>query len=191
VYYAGSAGSVDPGDIGKVICTGSVLQLGRGATREPPPVAGGGAPPPAAGSEADAEIPIPSVTATIRYPVVPDIDTQPISNLWLGLRYLPGDGHIAATLIRVSTLLPDIGTDPGTVTETSLLEFDSSQFQSSLTFISNAAAGLDTANANDVMDFGGNAYYIALSLTAPAIAIAQPPAVAVIGVALSPIGTLP
>jgi hypothetical protein len=178
MYWVGSAGTVDPADAGKVVCIGSVLQLGQGLSALPPE-ASGGQPPPVA--EEAADIAIPSLTATVRYAVVPDVGGTALNELWLGLRYRAGDGSIAANLFEVPLFLLDValGDDPGTVPQTQLLHFDSA---ASTTFRTDKASGLSASDPTHVLDFANYAYYVEVSITSPAIETPWPPAVAAVGV---------
>lgn len=172
MYSVGSVGAVDPGDISKVVCGGSVIQLGRGI---------GGLEPPAAVSGPEAAAPaigFPRVTATVRYSVPPDVRGE-LGGLMLVLRYRSGDGHVAATLMEVATLL-EVFDDPGSVTETPLLKFDSAEFDASNRFQTKSVGGPTGPNPSHVIDFSTNVYYVALSLTGPEFITGQPPAVSVI-----------
>jgi hypothetical protein len=119
------------------------------------------------------------VTATIRYGVPPDgLGGVGLGALGLQLRYRAGDGQVVATLIEVA-VPPGSPGEPTTVTETPLLEFDSTQFDAAqggfLTHI--ATTGVDSPDARHVLEFGPNVYYIALSLTGPEFVLGHPPAV--------------
>ena len=155
MYSVGSVGTVDPGDASKVVFAGSVVQLGLGI--------GGIEPARANNPEA---IVRPSVTATIRYGVTPDSDGAELGSLMLVLRYRPGDGRVFATLIEVPILLFDPN-DPGIVTETALLQFDSAEFAGSAGFQTKLVGGPTGPTPNHVLDFRNNVYYIALLLTRP------------------------
>jgi hypothetical protein len=165
MYYVGSAGTVDPGDIAKIVCADGVIQLGQGVQGIKP---------------AAEEIPMPQTTVTIRYAVPPGPDSPQLGDEMLVLRYRPGSGHIVAVLNEVPLLYADLA-DPGTVVETTLLEYDSAKFKASNVFLTNSVGGPTYPNPQHVLNFAENAYYISVSLTAPELVVGIPPAVAAVG----------
>jgi hypothetical protein len=169
MYFAGSAGTVDPADVVMVTYNGCIVQLGAG-----PPVTK-----PAA--EPATGIPRPQTTATIRYPVTTEVSGAVLGAVMLALRYRPGDGRVLATLNEVPLLI-GVYADPGTVTETTLLEYDSNTYKASQDFLTNSSGGPGTANPTHPLDFASNLYYVTLILTAPETTVGTPPAVAAIGV---------
>jgi hypothetical protein len=94
-------------------------------------------------------------------------------------------------LSRTYLIAAGLGDDPGTVQETSLLHFDSTDSLASVTFQTSAAVGLNSTEASHVLDFDNNSCYVALSLTAPEIETPQPPAIAALGVVQNPLVRLP
>jgi hypothetical protein len=182
MYSVASAGTVDPADAGKLVCIGSVLQLGQGLSALPPE-AGGGQPPPVA--DEAAHIALPSLRATVRYAVAPDVGGMALNVLWLALRYRSGDGSIVASLFEVPLFLlgSALGDDPGTVSQTQLLQFEGT---ASTTFRTDAASGLGASDPAHVLDFANYAYYAEVSIASPAIESPWPPAIAAVGVGLSP-----
>jgi hypothetical protein len=171
MYNVGSAGTVDPGDIAKVECIGSIIQL-RGA----PSGVGLQSPPPAA---AEVGIPQPEITATIRYAVSGEFDGWHLGDLMFVVRYRPGNGNVVAVLNEVPlwSFAPP-GEDPGTVTETTLLTFDA--VETTDKFLTSEEGGPTNTNANHVLNFTENFYYVALTLSAPERVVGTPPAVAAI-----------
>ena len=106
----GSAGAVNPPDIGKVVLVGPIAQLGElgGVVSGSPKVAARGAGP--------------GTQAVIRYGVTAvDGAFNPIPNGLVGLAILcrPGDGQIAARLVQVAIS----GQPVSSVVETTLVEF--------------------------------------------------------------------
>jgi hypothetical protein len=173
MFSVGSVGIVDPGDTGKVVCAGPVVQLGVGIGGLEPPVAG-------AGDAVAARVSVLQTAATIRYPVPAE---EPALSSVLGLialqlRYRSGDGRVIATLMEVA--VPPGGTgDPGTVSERTLLQIDSASLAASAFFLTaNAHLPRDSALYDYQLAFGPNVYYVTVTLTKPAIVIGQPPAVA-------------
>jgi hypothetical protein len=165
MFYAGSAGTVNPGGTAGLVCTGGIIQLGQGVQGSRPAIG----------------ITLPHITATIRYAVPADFGNPQLGAVMLVLRYRPGSGRIVATLNEVPLLYADPA-DPGTVTESTLLEFDSAAFDASAVFQTHSVGGPANPNPAHVLNFTENAYYISVSLTAPEIAVGDPPAVAAIGV---------
>jgi hypothetical protein len=172
MYSAGSVGTVDPADAGKVVFAGSVAQLhgGRVGGTEParannPEVIGG-----------------PEFSAAIRYDVTPEYDGAELGALMLVLRYSPGDGRVVATLTEVPILLFDPH-DPGTVTETALLQFDSAEFDASAGFQTKLVGGPTGPTPDHVLDFRNNVYYIAVLLTLREFPTGVPPSVSAIQLA--------
>jgi hypothetical protein len=157
---AGSAGTVDVADIGKVVFVNSVVQL-PGVDL-------------VVNREAQlAALPVVQTEAVIRYGVTPVegvLPGQGFALRALRLRYRDGSGRVVAVLIQV---------DIATGTETPTASFDSeapgltrsNEFQVNL-------PGLGMA-----LDFANNAYYVELTLTAssrPPVPILFPPKVSVI-----------
>ena len=167
----GSAGAVNPPDVGKVVLVGSVVQLGAtggviaalAADRTPVgPGTGTGTGQPA--------------QAVIRYGVTADGAFNPdreASFVSLAILCRPGSGEIAARLVQVPTSNPVVY-----VTETTLVEFQSQQAKPSDANLFT----LQVVNSDDtdVVDFEANAYYVELVLTAPGVVSEYPPAVSLI-----------
>ena len=172
MYAVGSVGTVDPADVGNVVFVGSVAQLKLGRV--------GGAEP--AQADNPDVILIPDFSATIRYEVTPDSDGAELGALMLVLRFSPGNGRVVATLTEVPILLFDPH-DPGTVTETALLQFDSAEFDGSAGFQTKLVGGPAGPTPGHVLDFTNNVYYIAVVLTLPEFPTGQPPAVSAIQLA--------
>jgi hypothetical protein len=149
----GSAGVVNLPDIGKILFNQSVAQLGPASpvvihTVEP------------------SALPTQTITAIIRYGVVP-VDGVYIPDSSLGialkLRYRGGDGHVLAKLKQVNIetgveALPILTFDSGPPMPAS------NDFQT------------QTSPVNDVeLDFVTNAYYVELTLSLTEPRIARPP----------------
>jgi hypothetical protein len=176
MFSVGSVGTVDPRDINKVVFAGSIVQLGFGV--------GGLESSAARMAPAARTIAFPHVTATIRYGVPPEgLSGSVLGNLALKLRYRDGDGRVVATLIEVA-VPPARPGEPGTVVESPLLQFDSSDpdFGGSWVGFRTHVAQLPIPSdlSEHVIDFDNNLYYIALSLTGPEFIIGYPPAVSAI-----------
>jgi hypothetical protein len=173
MYNVGSAGIVDPADIAEVVCAGSVIQVGQSIVGIQSSPAGGVEA--AVGSR-------PPVTATVRYAVTTELAGARVGGLMLVLRYRSGlgGGSVVATLTEVALVL-DVFNDPGVVTETALMQFDSAQFDASDSFQTKQTGGPTGPNPNHVLDFQNNVYYVTLSLTAAETLFHPPPAVAAIG----------
>lgn len=98
----GSAGVVNPPDLGKVIFNNSIVLL------SPAGRPGGGVIEPEDRLATEARIGVETVTATIRYGVVPveglyvRFDRQPPLELALALRYRDGSGYVVAKFIQLS-----------------------------------------------------------------------------------------
>jgi hypothetical protein len=172
MYSVGSVGTVDPADAGKVVFAGSVAQLSGNRPGKTEP----------AQADTPEVILFPTVSATIRYEVTPDSDGAELGSLMLLLRYSPGQGGVLATLTEVPILLFDPH-DPGTVTETALLQFDSADFERSAGFQTKLVGGPTGPTPNHVLDFTNNVYYIAVLLTLPEFPSGIPPAVSAIQLA--------
>jgi hypothetical protein len=172
MYAVGSVGTVDPADVGNVVFAGSVAQLKLGRV---------GGTEPAQADDPDVIL-IPDFSATIRYEVTPDSDGAELGALMLVLRFSPGNGRVVATLTEVPILLFDPH-DPGTVTETALLQFDSAEFDGSAGFQTKLVGGPAGPTPDHVLDFTNNVYYIAVVLTLPEFPTGQPPAVSAIQLA--------
>jgi hypothetical protein len=180
-----STGVINSPDTSKVVIVGSVVQLGVGIGGVEPEVA-----------EAAIPVhPIPQLTsATLRYDVAPEgIDGNQLGGLGLQVRYRDGSGHVVATLIEVDAPFPATA-DSGTVTERTLLQFDSASpaFGGPAASFRTRMATLATASPffDHEMDFGSHAYYITLVLIGPAVAVAaHPPAVSTLGLGIAPAGS--
>lgn len=168
MYNVGSSGTVDPGDIAKVVCTGSIIQLGEGPPQSPPPSPAG-----------EIRIPQRETTATIRYGVDAEFNGKNLGYVMLVLRYRPGAGSVVAMLNEVPLwwgVPPD--TDPGTVTETTVLEFHSGGETAPQVFTTNGEGGPGLTNASHVLNFTDNYYYVAVTLSASETVVGIPPALA-------------
>jgi hypothetical protein len=176
---AGSLGVVNPGDAGKIIFFGSIVQLGVGV---------GGLELAAVDetvasrvwSQASAVV-FPQTSATLRYDVPPEgVQGWAVGNLQLQLRYRNGSGRVVATLIEVEVASPGPG-QPDAVVERPLIAFDSAspdyglsnQFQTHRT--ERQVEGDPTAD--HILSFGPNVYYIVVVLSGPEAAVGHPPAV--------------
>lgn len=152
---AGSAGTVDGADIGKVVFANSVVQLqGFDLVIDQ--------------SKQLAALPAVQTHAVVRYGVTPVEGVLNQAVLGLKLRYRDGSGRVVASLIEV---------DIATGTETPNARFDSQAFTRSNAFQVNGP-GLGM-----VLDFANHAYYVELTLTAsshPPVPILFPPKVSVI-----------
>jgi len=167
MYNVGSTGTVDPGDIAKVVCTGTIIQLPGGLQSAPSP--------------AEIGIPQPQFTATIRYAVSAEFDGWHLGDLLLLLRYRPGGGNVVAVLNEVPRWFPVAPeVDPGTVTETTVLEYHSGGETAPDEFTTNGAGGPELTNAGYVLNFTENFYYVALTLSAPERVVVTQPAVAAV-----------
>jgi hypothetical protein len=142
---AGSAGTVDVADVGKVVFDKSIVQL-QGFDLVAPPATQAAVGPTAVTSTL--------ISAVIRYGVTPVEGVLMGQQLRLKLRYRDGSGHIMANLIEV-----DI--DEGT--EISKITFDSSQSNS----VHNNGFQIYTSrDYYSSFDFANHAYYVQLILTA-------------------------
>jgi hypothetical protein len=175
-----SIGAINPQDISKVLIAGSVVQLGSDIVG-------------VESAEADAafavHLPVlPPISATVRYDVAPEGVTGQLGGLVLQVRYRDGNGRVVATLIEVDRSNPGPEhPDSGTVREQALLQFDSANpdvggpFTSFRTGVVSHAVFGDPLSSHE-MDFGRNAYYIALTLSGPGLVVAaHPPAVSTLG----------
>jgi hypothetical protein len=172
MYSVGSTGTVDPADAGKVTFAGSVAQLVLGRV---------GGSDPAQADNPDV-IFVPDFSATIRYDVTAESDGAELGALMLVMRFSTGNGRIVATLTEVPTLL-FVFDDPGTVTETALLRFDTNEFDQSYDFQTKLVGGPDGPTPDHVLDFTNNAYYISVVLTLPEFPTGEPPAFSAIQLA--------
>jgi hypothetical protein len=176
MFSVGSVGIVDPGDSGKVVCAGPIIQLGAGIGGLEPVVA-------EAPAAVAARVSVLQTAATIRYPV--PVEEPAVSSVLgliaLQLRYRSGDGRAIATLMEVA-VPPGGPGDSGTVSERPLLQFDSSTSGAASVFFQTANAHLprDSALYDYRLAFGPNVYYVSLTLTGPAFVAGQPPAVAAV-----------
>jgi len=154
---AGSAGTVNIADIGKVVFANSVVQL-QGidlVITQPTPLAG---------------LPAVRTEAVVRYGVTPVEGALNGQELGLKLRYRDGSGRVVAALIQV-----DIAS--GTETRTATFDSGAPGFTRSNAFQVNGP-GLGTT-----LDFSNNAYYVELTLTGsahPPMPMLFPPKVSVI-----------
>ena len=157
----GSVGVVDSSDVGKVVFLGSIAQLGVSIL---PPVAETSVSAPIE-ERFGIGIPIPKVTATIRYPVH-EADLGNFGpSLWdLTVRYRDGNGSVTVQLIQVSV-------DTGV--ETPLITLQSgAPFPRSNNFHDEISTGVAFGT-----DFLNDAYYVAVTLTGPAMILGIPPAI--------------
>jgi len=172
----GSAGAVNPLDVGKIVLVGSVVQLATtggviaalAADRTPVgPGAGAGTGQP--------------TQAVIRYGVTADSafdpDEAPFVNLAILCR--PGSGEITARLVQVPTSSPVVY-----VTETTLVEFQSQRTKPP-SDPNLFTLQVVTSDDTDLVDFEANAYYVELVLAAPGAVTEYPPAVSLIQVSLT------
>jgi hypothetical protein len=151
----GSVGAVNNTDTGKVVFIGAIAQLGvgiGGITSEP------------VVAPIEERIGVPTVTATIRYPVQEtDLGdhTPGVSNLTV--RYRDGNGSVTVRLMQVAV---DTGEETLLVTLQSGVGFNrSNSFHNE---ISQGTFGVD---------FERNAYYVIVILTGPILEIGTPPAI--------------
>ena len=162
----GSVGVVNNADTGKVVLIGSIAQLGVGIVG---PVQAVGARISRKGSKKGIEerigIGVPTVTATIRYPVQEaDLGNQ-APGVWdLTVRYRDGNGSVTVQLIQVAV---GTGEEKAVVILQSGVGYNrSNNFHNE---ISQGTFGVD---------FERNAYYVAVTLTGPAaIILGTPPAI--------------
>ena len=171
----GSAGTLDPSSVGKILFDGAIAQLGVGL--------GGVVVAASARTEARTEaagrVFFPTISATIRYAVTaPDgIDGVDSYKVALQLRYRSGDGQVIATLFQVP--MPVVPNDPGSVIETPLNQYDSNIYGGPVDTFQNGDVG--NLVPGHIIDFTNNVYYVAVTLIAPNRPILSvPPAVAAI-----------
>jgi hypothetical protein len=165
----GSAGTVDLADVGKVIFAGSVVQLpGIGPVTTHVQRETGVASPEA--------VVLPKKTVRIRYDVTPDAGVN-LFSLNLKLLYRSGEGQVVAKLVEVG-----IPAGPeSVVSENALLIFDSNDSVGPDPEIFQARVATSTPSNPRKLDFANNAYYVELSLIAPAERLlTNPPAVSAI-----------
>jgi hypothetical protein len=147
-----SAGAVDPGDLGNVACDGSTVQLRPNGV------------PTSAGT-----------SATIRYAVPLSVipSGQEVDQVTLVIRLRPGGGHVLAALMEARIDPAQQGDvhipDPGTVSEATLIQFDSAAPNTAFpiatdTFQTLIALPVSPASSHR-FDTELNAYYIALTLS--------------------------
>lgn len=171
----GSAGAVDPADAGKVVMSGSIVQLGPGG----PGGIGGAAETARARA---ARLPTHEIKAVIRYSIVPvegilyGPPPEPEYPLFIRLRLRPGEGRVIA-LLKVVDIL--------TGTETVGTSWDSKVLEDTPP----PDVWLVTKSGDEVpmsgpVDFVNKAYYVELTLSAQVTNVAEPlrfpPAVSVI-----------
>jgi hypothetical protein len=162
----GSAGTVNPPDIGKVLLVGSIAQLGGGrggvvtGPREVAAVVSAGV---AAG---------PETQAVIRYAVTAvNVASDSISNVALEIVCRRGSGQITARLVQVSFV--SINDPVPSVIEQTVVEVKAPTLEPNL-------FSLQVGNGSG-LDFEANAYYVEVVLTAAANVVTQvPPAIATI-----------
>jgi hypothetical protein len=151
----GSVGVMNNTDAGKVVFIGSIAQLGVGI---------GGATTGSVGPRIEERIGLPTVTATLRYPVQgTDLGNQ-APGVWnLTVRYRDGNGSVTVHIIQVAA---DTGEERAVATLQSGVGFNrSNSFHNE---ISQGTFGTD---------FERNTYYVAVVLTGPAIELGVPPAI--------------
>ena len=149
-----SAGTVDPGDLSQIACEGSTVQLLAKdvLSREGP-------------------------TATIRYAVPPSAipNGQEVGQVMLVIRLRPGGGNVQATFMEARIDPAQQGDiqipDPGTVSEATLIQFDSAKPNTAFpiatdTFQTLIALPVSPASSH-LFNTELNAYYIALTLNTP------------------------
>jgi len=167
----GSTGAIDVGDIGKVIFSGSVVQLGDGA---------GGVV--VNHSTAAQAILLPQVTATIRYEVAPaDINGTALGNWKLQMRYRSGNGRVTATLTEVALGGATVPPVIGPVVETSLLTVGSTVPSGDAFVTYNLALDPISPNFRHVLNFNNNAYYVVVTLSGEGLVVGHPPAISSVG----------
>ena len=152
----GSVGVSNSADLNKIVFTGSIAQLGIGI--------GGNTGNASVPIEDRVGIPIPRETATLRYPVhAADLGDQ-VPGVWnLTARYRDGDGSVTVQLMQVAL---DTGAETMVVTLQSGVGFNRSN-----SFHDEISQGTFGTN------FERNAYYVAVTLAAPAIAVGVAPAI--------------
>ena len=155
----GSVGVLNSSDGGKVLFTGSIAQLGIGII----------GPLPSAGAlieerRIEERIGVPTVTATLRYPVQEaDLGDNSSGRVEPNVRYRDGNGSVVVQLIQVAVAT---GAEKLCVTLQSGVGYNrSNNFHNEL---SQGTFGTD---------FRSNAYYVAVTLTGPAFEIGIPPAI--------------
>jgi hypothetical protein len=166
----GSAGVVNPPDLGKVIFNNSIVQLG-------PSAPSGGVIESENRLGSEARIAGETITATIRYGVVPveglyvGVDRRPPLDLALALRYRDGSGYVVAKFIQVTL-------NDGT--EYPIFTFDSRQIQPARDVFQRQYSDWQSVPVDFVMC----AYYVELTLGATeqpnGLPLAFPPAVSAI-----------
>jgi hypothetical protein len=176
LFRAGSTGIVDPRDAAKVVFAGSIVQLGVGVS---------GLEEVAKEAFAAHAPAFPQTSATIRYDVPPEgVDGRTVGDLALQLRYRDGDGRVVATLTEVA--VGEGSGQPGTVSERSLLTFDSASGNygsASNNFRTHRSElGPGDPEAGHQIDFGSNVYYVVLVLSGPEGLVGQPPAMSSIAI---------
>ena len=174
----GSTGAVDPADAGKVVMSGSIVQLGRGG----PVVIGATAEAPPAGT---ARLAAHQIKAVIRYSVVPVEGVlfrpppEPPYALFIRLRHRPGEGQVNAQLKEVDI---STGTESVmTVWDSSVLTSEGTPPPPDLWVLSSLG---DELPYEGPIDFVNKAYYVELTLSAKVANVDTllrfPPAVSVI-----------
>jgi hypothetical protein len=150
----GSAGVVNLPDVGKILFNQSIAQLGPAS-------------PVVVHQVEPSALPTQTITAIIRYGVVPvgGVYIPPMSFLGtaLKLRYRGGDGHVLAKLKQVN-IQTGVETPP-------IVTFDSG---SPLPASNDFQTQNSPANAVE-LDFMANAYYVELTLSLTEPRIARPP----------------
>jgi hypothetical protein len=158
----GSAGTVNPPDLGKVVLAGSIAQLGAtgGVVSASPQVAAART---GRGTGAG-----PGTQAVIRYGVAAiDAGFNPIPNVGLGMVCRTGNGQVAARLVQVSIVFSK--PLPGVV-ETTLIELQAQP--------ANLFSAQVTFSSSPTLDFQANVYYVEVTLSAAGDVVpTNPPAI--------------
>ncbi len=165
----GSAGTLNHSDLAKVTMSQSIVQLGMELT---PNVITQNMFAQFASALESLGPAIPSNQAVVRYNITATdgLFAEHSFRYHLHIRYR---GRVVAALIEV---------DLETGAEVERIHFDSSQFPSAPGFqVQSAYEGADSV----VMDFVNKAYYVQATLTAPAIAVGHPAAIAMVKVSAS------
>jgi hypothetical protein len=173
MFWVASTGVVNPADAHKIVCMGSIVQLGAsiGGLESEAAVA-----PPAGGQAA---APFPQTSATLRYNVPPEgLQLSEVGAWELMLRYRNGNGRVLATLMEVD--VPEGGPgQPDTVVERPLIGFNSSDpgFGGASPFFRTHRSGVPESPSTHTIDFGQHVYYISVTLSGPEVVVGVPPAV--------------
>jgi hypothetical protein len=152
-------------DTGKVVFIGSIAQLGIGIVGPVPSAAARIEEPVQGAARIEERIGFPTVMATIRYPVQQaDLGGSGAPGVWdLTVRYRDRNGSVTVQLIQV---VVDTGAEHAVVILQGGVGYNrSNNFHNE---ISQGTFGVD---------FEKNAYYVAVTLTGPALEIGTPPAI--------------